>query len=49
VTDWGVVVVCDPRLTSKAYGAGVIKSLGMPAQARSLAAVAQWFSSRSTS
>lgn len=49
VTDWGVVVVCDPRLTSKAYGAGVIKSLGMPAQARSLAAVAQWFRSRSSS
>lgn len=49
VTDWGVVVVCDPRLTSKAYGAGVIKSLGMPAQARSLQAVKQWFSSRSTS
>lgn len=47
VTDWGVVVVCDPRLTSKAYGAGVIKSLGMPAQTRSLAAVAQWFAARS--
>jgi len=46
VTDWGVVVVCDPRLTSKAYGAGVIKSLGMPAQARSLAAVRQWFAAR---
>ena len=46
VTDWGVVVVCDPRLTSKAYGAGVIKSLGMPAQARSLAAVRQWFTAR---
>lgn len=49
VTDWGVVVVCDPRLTSKAYGAGVIKSLGMPAQARSLQAVKQWFRSRSSS
>jgi ATP-dependent DNA helicase DinG len=49
VSDWGVVVVCDPRLTTKAYGAGVVKSLGMPAQVRSLAAVAQWFRVRGES
>lgn len=46
VTDWGVVVICDPRLTTKAYGAGVLKSLAMPAQARSLSAVATWFRGR---
>lgn len=49
VSDWGVVVVCDSRLTSKSYGAGVIKSLGMPAQALSLAAMRQWFAARSPS
>lgn len=46
VSDWGVVVVCDPRLTSKSYGANAIKSLGMPAQARTLAAMRQWFATR---
>jgi len=46
VTDWGVVVVCDPRLTSKPYGAGVLKSLAMPAQVRTIAAMQQWFRAR---
>ena len=49
VADWGAVVVCDPRLTSARYGAGVVKALGMPAQVRSIEALEQWFSSRSPS
>jgi len=43
VTDWGAVVVCDPRLTSARYGAGVVRSLGMPAQTRSIDTLKQWF------
>jgi ATP-dependent DNA helicase DinG len=46
VADWGVVIVCDPRLTLKSYGPSVIRSLGMPEQARTLAAMREWFASR---
>ena len=46
VADWGVVIVCDPRLTLKSYGPSVIRSLGMPVQARTLAAMREWFASR---
>lgn len=46
VNDWGAVVVCDPRLTSARYGAGVVKALGMPAQVRSVGAAAAWFAAR---
>ena len=47
VADWGAVVVCDPRLTTARYGAGMVKALGMPAQVQSVEAVARWFASRS--
>lgn len=46
VSDWGAVVLCDSRLTTAKYGRGVIASLGMPAQVRSLASVEAWFAAR---
>ena len=49
ISDWGVVVVCDPRLTTKAYGSSVIKSLGMPVYVRTLMHMRQWFASKSRS
>ena len=46
VTDWGVVVVCDPRMVSKGYGRGITRALGMPRQVRTLGDVEQWFGDR---
>lgn len=42
VDDWGCVVICDPRLVSKGYGAEIIASLGMPTRTRSLAEACAW-------
>jgi len=46
VTDWGVVVVCDPRMVSKGYGRGITRALGMPRQVRTLGDVEMWFRER---
>ncbi len=46
VTDWGVVVVCDPRMQSKGYGRGITRALGMPRQVRTLGDVEMWFRER---
>ena len=46
VTDWGVVVVCDPRMVSKGYGRGITRALGMPRQVRTLGDVELWFMER---
>ena len=40
--DWGCVVVCDPRLSTKGYGADIIRSLGMPTRTRSIAEACAW-------
>ena len=45
-SDWGAVVLCDPRLVTARYGNGVVRSLAMPAQVRSVAAVGSWFGAR---
>jgi ATP-dependent DNA helicase DinG len=45
-SDWGAVVLCDPRLVTARYGSGVVRSLAMPAQVRSVAAAGQWFAAR---
>lgn len=47
VTDWGAVVICDPRMVSKGYGSEIARALAMPAQVRSLGAMEQWFAGRS--
>jgi ATP-dependent DNA helicase DinG len=39
---WGTLVVCDPRLLSKPYGAAVIKSLGMTTRTRSVGETCRW-------
>lgn len=46
VTDWGVVVVCDPRMQSKGYGRGITRALGMPRQVRTMGDVETWFRER---
>jgi ATP-dependent DNA helicase DinG len=48
VTDWGVVVVCDPRMASKGYGRGITRALGMPRQVRTLGEVEMWFRERAS-
>lgn len=40
--DWGCVVVCDPRLSTKGYGADIVRSLGMPQRTRSIAEACAW-------
>lgn len=40
--DWGCVVVCDPRLSTKGYGADIVRSLGMPHRTRSIAEACVW-------
>lgn len=40
--DWGLVVICDPRLTTKGYGAEIVRSLGMPTRTRSLDEACAW-------
>lgn len=40
--DWGCVVVRDPRLSTKDYGADIIRSLGMPTRTRSIAEACAW-------
>lgn len=42
VDDWGCVVLCDPRLMSKGYGADILRSLGMPVRTRSVTAACEW-------
>jgi len=42
VDDWGCVVICDPRLTSKGYGAEIIRALGMPTRTRSVVDACKW-------
>lgn len=41
-SDWGCVVICDPRLVTKGYGTEIIASLGMPTRTRSLAGACAW-------
>lgn len=40
--DWGCVIVCDPRLSTKGYGADIVRSLGMPQRTRSIAEACAW-------
>ena len=40
--DRGVVVICDPRLVSTGYGAQVLRALGLPARAASVADALAW-------
>lgn len=40
--DWGCVVICDPRLTTKAYGAEAVRALGMPRRTRSIDESCAW-------
>ena len=40
--DWGCVVLCDPRLSSKGYGAEIVRALGMPTRTRSVAEACAW-------
>lgn len=42
VDDWGCVVICDPRLSSKGYGADILRSLGMPVRTRSVTEACEW-------
>jgi ATP-dependent DNA helicase DinG len=42
VDDWGCVVICDPRLTSKGYGGDIVRALGMPMRTRSVAEACKW-------
>ena len=42
VDDWGCVVICDPRLTSKGYGAEIVRALGMPTRTRSVSEACEW-------
>lgn len=44
--DWGCVIVCDPRLSTKGYGADIVRSLGMPTRTRSVAEACAWLASR---
>lgn len=46
VDDWGCVVLCDPRLTSKGYGADILRALGMPVRTRSVEGACEWLSER---
>ncbi len=46
VDDWGCVVICDPRLTSKGYGADIVRSLGMPARVRDVSEACTWVTAR---
>lgn len=48
VDDWGCVVLCDPRLTSKGYGAEVLKALGMPVRTRSVTEACRWLTKRTS-
>ena len=45
-TDRGVLMLCDPRLVSKAYGRQILKSLPPMKPTRSLAEVAQFLEAR---
>jgi len=45
-TDRGVLMLCDPRLVSKAYGRQILKSLPPMKPTRSLAEVAQFLGAR---
>lgn len=40
--DWGCVVLCDPRLTSKGYGADIVRALAMPVRTRSVVEACTW-------
>ena len=40
--DWGCVVLCDPRLTSKGYGAEAVRALALPTRTRSVAEACAW-------
>lgn len=40
--DRGVVVLCDPRLTSARYGAEVLRALGLPVRCASVAEAVAW-------
>jgi ATP-dependent DNA helicase DinG len=40
--DFGCVVICDPRLTTKGYGGEILRALGMPTRTRSVEAAGAW-------
>jgi ATP-dependent DNA helicase DinG len=42
VDDWGCVVICDPRLTSKGYGGDIVRALALPTRTRSIAEACAW-------
>ena len=44
--DWGCVVVCDPRLTTKSYGGDIVRSLGMPTRTRSVTEACAWLAAQ---
>lgn len=41
-SDWGCVLICDPRLMTKGYGAEILRSLGMPTRTRSVESACAW-------
>lgn len=41
-SDWGCVVICDPRLVTKGYGTEIVRSLGMPTRTRDLESACRW-------
>ena len=41
-SDFGCVVVCDPRLVTKGYGAEIVRSLGMVTRTRSVESACAW-------
>jgi ATP-dependent DNA helicase DinG len=41
-SDFGCVVICDPRLVSKGYGGEILRALGMPTRTRSAEAAGAW-------
>lgn len=45
VGDRGIVVICDPRLTSARYGPEVLRALGLPVRLRSVAEGLAWLAS----
>jgi ATP-dependent DNA helicase DinG len=48
VTDRGVLVICDPRLLNRAYGAAFLESLPPMRRCRELAEVEAFFSECAT-
>lgn len=41
-SDFGVVVICDPRLITKGYGGEILRALEMPTRTRSVESACAW-------